>query len=84
MEYLFTFVNTYAAIKAQDLLTTQTIPFNVMPLPSSLGDSCGICFRIKAPDLTTVRQALQAKRVAITQIYQINVVAGKKRYQPWN
>lgn len=84
MEYLFTFVNTYAAIKAQDLLTTQKVPFNVMPLPSHLGDSCGICFRIKSPDLAIVRQELKANRVAVTQIYQINDVSGKKRYQPWN
>ncbi|MFC6170049.1 DUF3343 domain-containing protein [Loigolactobacillus jiayinensis] len=81
MEYLFTFVNTFAAIQAQDRLDVQKIPFNVMPLPSSLGDSCGICLRVKNNDLADVQNEFKQSKIALTGFYQIQVINGKKRYQ---
>ena len=57
MEYIITFKNTNAAIKAEQCLLEKSLRVSVLPLPAQIGAGCGICLRM---DNDTARRALDA------------------------
>ena len=45
--YIIVFKNTYDAMSAERKLTELNYKFNIMPTPTSITMSCGICVRIE-------------------------------------
>lgn len=83
MDYLLTFSNIHQAIQAEVVLE-DTIACKVVPLPSSLGDACGMCIKISQADLTIANEKMQQEHIELEKIYQINKIEGKRQYQLWN
>ena len=79
MNYLFTFVNTHQAIHAEDVFEAH-IPIRVMPLPSQLGDACGICLRVADKDLAQAKALLAEAAIETASIYEIDTTHSKKVY----
>jgi hypothetical protein len=81
-EFIFTFANTRDAIEGEKKLLAGGMSPGVMPLPDHLGAGCGICLRIGAADLETVRAALGTR---FQHIYAVQAAAsGKKAFTRWN
>ncbi|ALS01114.1 hypothetical protein ATZ33_06950 [Enterococcus silesiacus] len=83
MEYLLTFQNTHYAIHSEKILIKNKIPVSVMPLPTSLGDFCGICLRIAAPDFIDGRKHLSEANLPVEGIFEIDRVNHERTYTRW-
>ena len=83
MEYLLTFQNTHYAIHSEQTLIKQNIPVFVMPLPTSLGDFCGICLRVEQKDFTQARNRLLEADLPIEEIFIIETTNGGRNYLRW-
>jgi len=58
MEYIIAFLNTNAAIKAEQCLLEQKLSVGVMPLPSQIRAGCGICLRINQDEISAAVKTL--------------------------
>ncbi len=45
--YIIVYKNTHDAMEADKILTNREIEFRVMPTPTTVTQSCGICTRLK-------------------------------------
>lgn len=53
--YIIVFKNTHDAMEADRKLEKTQIEYRIMPTPTSITQSCGICIRItKAEDIETI------------------------------
>ena len=80
MEYLITFPTTHNMLKGEAVLKEQEIPFRSMPLPASLGDSCGFCLRLWENELEDGLCAMKHNQVQINDVYTIENTDGKRVY----
>lgn len=46
--YIIVYKNTHDAMEAEKNLTNENIEFRVMPTPTSITQSCGMCTRIES------------------------------------
>lgn len=83
MEYLLTFQNTHYAVHGEKVLIEQQIPVLVMPLPTSLGNFCGICLRIEKKDFIEGRNLLIREKIPIEGIFMIKITSEGRNYLPW-
>lgn len=83
MDYLLTFQNTHYAIHSEKVLLEQQISVSVMPLPTTLGDFCGICLRLEEKDFTQGRNQLIKEKVPIEAIFIIEDNGERRTYLPW-
>ncbi|MHC5229239.1 DUF3343 domain-containing protein [Enterococcus sp. LJL99] len=83
MEYLLTFQNTHYAVHSEKVLLEQQIPVSVMPLPTSLGNFCGICLRLEERDFNKGRDLLIKEKIPIEGIFMITEDNERRNYVPW-
>ncbi len=48
--YIIVYKNTHDVMEAERNLTNANVEFRVMPTPTSITQSCGICVRIESDD----------------------------------
>jgi hypothetical protein len=82
MEYIITFNSTHSMIRGEVLLREANIDPRTMPLPTSLGDSCGFCIRVWGHDLEKTLNILDEANIAKAGVYKIDKQGGKKTYIP--
>ena len=66
--YIIVFKNTYDAMSAEKKLKELSLDFRIMPTPTSITMSCGICIRIdKKEEIDKVmnKEALEYKNIYI-------------------
>ena len=80
-EYLITFPDTHSMIKSEVALKEKGIAFRSMPLPATLGDSCGFCLRVWQDSLEKSVTSLKAANIKLSGIYEISNIDGKKKYK---
>ena len=49
--YIIVYKNTHDAMEAEKNLTNENIEFRVMPTPTSITQSCGMCTRIESEEI---------------------------------
>ena len=69
-EVLFTFPNTRAAIAGERALLRAELPVQVMPMPETLGDQCGIVLRLPAEQFEAAEAVLRAAEVPVHTVYR--------------
>ena len=69
MEYVITFKNTNAAIKAEQSLLQQGLHVGVMPLPSQISAGCGICLRISPDEIHVALETMEKNNIGELGLY---------------
>lgn len=65
--YIIVYKNTHDAMEAEKNLTNENIEFRVMPTPTSITQSCGMCTRIESEEL--LNNVIERKLVNYKNIY---------------
>lgn len=68
--YIIVYKNTFDAMAADKKFTELKINFRVMPTPTSITQSCGICTRIE--DLSEVKELIDNNELEFKNIYEKN------------
>lgn len=69
MDYIITFSNTNAAIKAERYLMAEHLQVRVMPLPSQIKAGCGICLRLPEKEIGCALKILSEHQIGGTGLY---------------
>lgn len=68
--YIIVYKNTLDAMKAEDIFNESKFEFKIMPTPTSITQSCGICTRISKSE--DVDKIINEKLVEYKNIYKKN------------
>lgn len=68
-KYYLTFKNTHEAIKAEKTIERQGINIEIMPTPTEVTKSCGICISIKDEDIDIILEMIKSRKIQIDSIY---------------
>jgi hypothetical protein len=63
--------STSYAIRAETVLREAGIRSKLIPVPRHLSSDCGVCVRIERPDREVAQQALEAAKVEIEGIHDL-------------
>ena len=63
--------STSYAIRAEKVLHQAGVESKLIPVPRHLSSNCGVCLRIARQDKAAAKEALQAARVDIEGIYDL-------------
>lgn len=66
--YIIVYKNTLDAMKAEDIFNKSNFDFKIMPTPTSITQSCGICTRISKSE--DVDKIINEKLVEYKNIYK--------------
>ena len=66
--YIIVFKNTHDAMCADEKLGELEVSFRMMPTPTSITQSCGLCARIE--DEKTIENIINEKIINFKNIYQ--------------
>lgn len=69
--YLFTFVSTAQALKAERVLKLAALEHMMIPTPREISTSCGLSIKLFPDDRERCQQLMADKQVALEQIYHI-------------
>lgn len=69
MEYILIFPNTHRALECEKILTDKQIRFKILPAPSYVTRSCGICISILMNDIEVIYNLIRDNKVVIKSIY---------------
>lgn len=69
--YLFTFVSTAHALKAERLLKLAELEHLMMPTPREISTSCGLSIKLFPADRERYQQLLEEQQVVMEQIYHV-------------
>lgn len=75
--YLFTFVSTSNALKAETILKEQSFDFIVIPTLREISSSCGLSIKVRPADVEKCRQIFVDKHVKAEKYYHV-LKEGKK------
>jgi hypothetical protein len=75
--YLFTFVSTSNALKAESILKEQSFDFIVIPTLREISSSCGLSIKVRPDDVEKTRQLFIDHRVKAEKYYHV-LKEGKK------
>ena len=64
-EYLLTFENSHKAIEAESIMKENNINILIMPTPTIITRSCGLCIKITQKDLNKVKILIENKSITI-------------------
>lgn len=67
--YILTFENTHEAINAEDSAKMLKIKYIIMPTPTYITKSCGICIRIEENELYNVKKLIEMDKIKIKDIF---------------
>jgi hypothetical protein len=79
-EYLITFAKTHSMMKGELLLNEVEMSARTMPLPTSLGDSCGFCIRVWEQELEKAIRVLEEADIAVAGVYRIDKKGDRRDY----
>lgn len=65
--YIFVYKNTHDAMKAEKVLNERNFNFRIMPTPTSITQSCGICTRFES--LKDVNEIIEKNIVEFKNAY---------------
>ncbi len=83
MEYIITFNNTNAAIKAEQFLLREKIPITVLPLSPQIRAGCGICLKIKAEKIKAALMVLEENNIKKINVFSVTENNNKKHYREY-
>ncbi|WP_163653783.1 DUF3343 domain-containing protein [Listeria sp. PSOL-1] len=83
MKVLLTFPNVTQAIWAEKLFRDNKMAIRVIPLPTSLGDFCGIALQIQTDVVVKAKQILHEAGVVLEAIFQMEEKEEGTRYTKW-
>jgi hypothetical protein len=63
--------STSYAIRAEKILHQAGIASKLIPVPRHLSSNCGVCLRIECTDKDAAREALEAAKVEIEGIHDL-------------
>jgi hypothetical protein len=63
--------STSHAMRLEKLLREAGIPSKMIPVPRHISSDCGVCIRVRQPDLDGVRCVVEAARIDIDSIQAI-------------
>ncbi|MBL4930501.1 MULTISPECIES: DUF3343 domain-containing protein [Clostridium] len=66
---LVVFKNTIGAIKGEQKLKEDNLDIEVMPTPSVITGSCGICIRFNENILINVKESIENNQLEINGLY---------------
>lgn len=64
-EYLLTFENSHNAIKAESIMKENNISNLIMPTPTVITKSCGLCIKINENDAEKVKTLIENGSIKI-------------------
>lgn len=68
--YLITFENTHSAMNGESILKSNNIKNIVMPTPTSITKSCGICLKIDEGEINKVIALVKENKMKAKNIYK--------------
>lgn len=68
MKTLLIFQNTHAVIKAEKVIDTRGIMYQILPVPTSISSECGMCIEINSTDHQMIQECLQHEGITFQQI----------------
>ena len=80
MEYIITFSNTNAAVKAEHCLLAAGLAVGVMPLPGQIRAGCGICLRLSPGELGAALRVLDRNSIGGTGLHTRTPAENGYRY----
>ncbi|HZK87363.1 MAG TPA: DUF3343 domain-containing protein [Syntrophomonas sp.] len=81
--YLYTFVSTSNALKAESVLKNEQADFITIPTLREISSSCGLSIKIRPEHIEEYRLLLQDNKVAVEKIYHVNKVQKKYRVEEY-
>ena len=66
--YIIVFMNTHTAMSGEKKLQEIGINFRIMPTPTAITQSCGICIRIE--DEETIREIIDEDIIQFKGVYK--------------
>lgn len=63
--------STSYAIRAEKILHQAGIQSKLIPVPRHLSSNCGVCVRIEQADKDAARQALEAAKIEIEGVHDV-------------
>ena len=68
--YIIVFKNTHDAMSAEQKLNGLNYKFRIMPTPTLITQSCGICIRIEEEEEEKVNEIINNNTVEFNNIYK--------------
>lgn len=68
--YIIVFKNTHDAMSGEKKLNSLNYNFRIMPTPTTITQSCGICIRIE--DITQINNIINENTIEYKNIYEKN------------
>ncbi len=75
--FLFTFISTSNALKAEKILKNYCAEFIMIPTLREISSSCGLSIKIAPHNLEEYQAVLQSSNVTVEEIYHVNKIEGK-------
>lgn len=70
--YIITFNNTHGAIKAEKTIENTDIKFEIMPTPTEITRSCGICIRFSKKDIKSILELVDKDKIQKKDIFRMS------------
>lgn len=70
--YIITFNNTHGAIKAEKIIENTKIKFEIMPTPTEITKSCGICIRVSENEIESILELVDKGEIQRNEIFRIS------------
>lgn len=70
MDYIIVFNNTFDVMSAEKILKEKGMEFNMMPTPTSITHSCGLCIRMN--ETNQIEEIVNSKCIKYKNIYEKN------------
>lgn len=67
--YLMIFKNTHDAIEGERVLKGNNVNITIMPTPTYITQSCGICIKFQEPELNKIEELVRENKVIYKNIY---------------
>lgn len=78
--YIVTFENTYTAMNGEDTLKKENIKCVVMPTPTSITKSCGICLGFEEDEVNKVKNLIKNSTLTCKSLY-VKIAADYKKIE---
>lgn len=67
--YIVTFKNTHDAISGESVLKKKNIKIEVMPTPTVITKSCGICIKFNGDNIDQIKDFIKEGSINIKNVY---------------
>ncbi|SHK57153.1 Protein of unknown function [Clostridium cavendishii DSM 21758] len=70
--YIMVFKNTNDAVRGEEILKNKSINMTMMPTPTQITQSCGICALFNEEELEKINNIIEDKKISFKNIYEIS------------